>query len=395
MSQELQSGHAAPEAAPDRAAPTSFDCTVVVPLFNKGAYVERALKSALAQTLPPAEIIVVDDGSTDDGPAKVATLARTHPTIRLIRRDNAGVSAARNLGIREARTRWVAFLDADDGYLPWLLAELATLARRFPAAALLGAQFREVGPDFDLVGEARRDIVGRVERRQLASFYDRWWRGTPFFTSSSVARRADLEALGEPFPVKERRAEDLDLFFRLAERAPVAWTARVSAVYAIGVAGSLTSSGAELVPAPAFARLRQRALGGDVPLHELLGALRCTATYWMTVARRRIRVGDLAGAMALLRDPVTAHRPVYWVRTLALLALAGARARLTTDRRRRPSSCHREVIHDQANEPLGLDGDDWPCIAPADHRRSRRDWRRRASPSPWSGLGRGEPAGRR
>jgi hypothetical protein len=363
-------------------------------LFNKGDYVERALKSALAQTLPPREILVIDDGSTDDGPAKVAALARTHPTIRLIRQDNVGVSAARNRGIRAASTTWIAFLDADDAYLPWLLAELATLARRFPAAALLGAQFREVRPDFELDSEARCDIAGRVERRQLASFYDRWWRGTPFFTSSSAARKADLEALGEPFPVNERRAEDLDLFFRLAERAPVAWTARVSAVYAVGVAGSLTSSGAELVAAPAFARLRLRALGGDVPPHERLGALRCAATYWMTVARRRIRAGDLAGAMALLRDPITASRPVYWLRTLSLLALAAARTPITLLGGRRPP-CHREVIHDQANETRSPGGDEGPRIAPADHDCSRGGRRKRASPSPWSGLRRGEPAGRR
>ena len=269
MSHALKSS----QVPPSRTERCDFDCTVIIPLFNKGPYIERALRSVLAQTVRPAQIIVVDDGSTDDGPAKVAVLARSDPTIRLIRQDNAGVSAARNLGIREARTAWVAFLDADDGYLPWLLEEFATLARSFPAAALLGAYFREVGSSFDIAAEAQRDGRGSVERRQLASFYDRWWRGTPFFTSSSAARKADLEALGEPFPVEEHCGEDLDLFFRLAERAPVAWTGRVSALYATGVAGSLTSSAAELALIPAFQRLKLRAMAGDVPGHERRGAL--------------------------------------------------------------------------------------------------------------------------
>jgi hypothetical protein len=325
MSKEPQSSQAAPRR---EAAGVGFDCTVIIPLFNKGAYVERAITSALAQTLAPVEVLVIDDGSTDGGQAKVAELARAHQTIRLIRQGNAGASAARNRGIREAHSVWVAFLDADDGYLPWLLEELATLARRYPAAALLGAQFREVDPDFDVAAEVARDVGGQVERRQLVSFYDRWWRGTPFFTSSAAARRADLVSLGEAFPENEHRGEDLDLFFRLAERAPVAWTPRVGALYATGVAGSLMSSGAELEPIPAFNRLKQRAVSGDLPRHEQAGARRCTATYWMTVARRRIRAGDLAGAMALLRDPITAHRPLYWMRTLALLMLAGARARI-------------------------------------------------------------------
>lgn len=324
MPHALQSG----QVALSQTARPDFDCTVIISLFNKGPYVERALKSALAQTLRPAEIIVIDDGSTDDGPAKVALLARRHPTIRLVRQNNAGVSAARNRGIQEARSAWVAFLDADDGYLPWLLEEFAALAEGFPAAALLGAYFREVDSNFDIEAEARCDVRDSVERKQLASFYDRWWRGTPFFTSSSAARKANLEALGEPFPVKENCGEDLDLFFRLAERAPVAWTGRISALYATGVTGSLTSSAVGVALIPAFQRLRQRAFAGDIPGHERRGALECTATYWMTVARRRIRAGDFAGATALLRDPVTAYRPVYWMRTLAMLALAGTRARI-------------------------------------------------------------------
>jgi len=324
MSHALQSGRAASRAP----ACCGFDCTVIIPLFNKAPYVERALRSALGQTLRASEIIVIDDGSTDDGPARVAMLARRHPGIRLIRQDNAGVSAARNRGIREARTTWVAFLDADDGYLPWLLEEFAVLADSFPTAALLGAYFREVDPGFDTAVEARRDFRDGAERKQLASFYDRWWRGTPFFTSSSAARKADLDLLGEAFPVSERWGEDLDLFFRLAERAPVAWTGRVCALYATGVTDSLTSSAADLELIPAFQRLKQRAFGKVVPDHERRGALACAATYWMTVARRRIRAGDFTGAMALLRDPVTASRPVYWARTFAMLTSASVRARI-------------------------------------------------------------------
>src|SRR5688500_16575975 len=118
MSKEPQSSRAAPRR---EAAGVGFDCTVIIPLFNKGAYVERAITQALAQTLAPVEVLVIDDGSTDGGPAKVAELARAHQAIRLIRQGNAGASAARNRGIREAHSAWVAFLDADDGYLPWLL----------------------------------------------------------------------------------------------------------------------------------------------------------------------------------------------------------------------------------------------------------------------------------
>ena len=72
--------------------------TAVVPLYNGARFIEESLRSVFAQTLPPAEVIVVDDGSTDDGPAIVEGLAREFP-IRLLRKENGGQSSARNFGI--------------------------------------------------------------------------------------------------------------------------------------------------------------------------------------------------------------------------------------------------------------------------------------------------------
>ncbi|MGB9730292.1 MAG: glycosyltransferase family 2 protein [Thermoprotei archaeon] len=93
--------------------------SVVIPLYNKGKYIERAISSVLAQTYPPLEIIVVDDGSTDDGPERV--LKFNDPKITLIRQENKGPGAARNAGLAIARGKYVAFLDADDEWLPSFL----------------------------------------------------------------------------------------------------------------------------------------------------------------------------------------------------------------------------------------------------------------------------------
>ncbi|MFN3325129.1 MAG: glycosyltransferase family 2 protein [Bryobacteraceae bacterium] len=90
--------------------------SVIVPLFNKGPYVGRCLDSIAAQTYSDFEIIVVDDGSTDEGPSVVAS--RTSPRLRLIRQKNAGPGAARNRGAAEARGELLAFLDADDAWHP-------------------------------------------------------------------------------------------------------------------------------------------------------------------------------------------------------------------------------------------------------------------------------------
>ncbi len=108
--------------------------TVVIPLYNKAAFIERTLHSVLSQTRLPEEIIVVDDGSTDDGPERVQAL--NHPRIRLIRQMNQGPGAARNRGIAIAQCPYVAFLDADDEWRPTFLARSIVHLDAHPDCAL-------------------------------------------------------------------------------------------------------------------------------------------------------------------------------------------------------------------------------------------------------------------
>lgn len=92
-----------------------MDISVIVPTWNRRELVSRAIESALNQTHPAREIIVVDDGSTD-GTAEM--VARRFPTIKVLRQKNKGVSAARNAGIRHVKHDWIALLDSDDEWLP-------------------------------------------------------------------------------------------------------------------------------------------------------------------------------------------------------------------------------------------------------------------------------------
>ena len=89
--------------------------SVVIPTFDRAQLLGRALDSVLEQTRPPAEIVVVDDGSADDTPSLVRA---RYPQVRLLQQSNRGVSAARNLGIKEARHEWIALLDSDDEWRP-------------------------------------------------------------------------------------------------------------------------------------------------------------------------------------------------------------------------------------------------------------------------------------
>ncbi|MCI0428971.1 MAG: glycosyltransferase [Rhodospirillales bacterium] len=105
--------------------------SVVIPAYNVAACIERAIHSALDQSLQPAEIIVVDDGSTDATFDLVSGLSRHEARIKLLRQaENAGPAAARNLGIRSANGEWIAILDADDAFLRDRLRYLVEAAER-------------------------------------------------------------------------------------------------------------------------------------------------------------------------------------------------------------------------------------------------------------------------
>lgn len=117
--------------------------SVLMPCHNCAAHVEEALQSVLAQTFDDWELIVVDDGSRDDSAARIA--ACEDPRIRLIRQDNAGVSAARNRAIAAARGARLAFLDADDWWAPTLLERLSATLDEQPDAVAAYCGWQNVG----------------------------------------------------------------------------------------------------------------------------------------------------------------------------------------------------------------------------------------------------------
>jgi glycosyltransferase involved in cell wall biosynthesis len=100
--------------------------SVVIPFYNGARFVERALESAFSQTLKPLEVIVVDDGSSPEEAAALANLSKKFP-FRSLWQANAGQSAARNLGVREAAGQWICFLDQDDFFLDWHIEHLLNL----------------------------------------------------------------------------------------------------------------------------------------------------------------------------------------------------------------------------------------------------------------------------
>lgn len=189
--------------------------SVVIPLYNKRQEVEAAVRSVLAQTLLPVEIIVVDDGSTDGGAQVVHAIGS--PLVRLLTQPNAGVSAARNHGIAESRGEYIALLDADDAWKPEFLAEIAALIGEFPGCGLYCTAFDIVSDDgvFAAPTPSTRGIVGNF-------FRDSAHRYIAIPSASCIPRRA-FETVGL-FPEGMKIAEDLYLWIKIARRYPVCFS---------------------------------------------------------------------------------------------------------------------------------------------------------------------------
>ena len=106
-----------------------MDFSVIIPAYNVSGIIGRAIRSAAAQTLPPLEILVIDDCSTDNTVEVVKALGREIPSLRLLSTPaNAGPSAARNVGLRAAKADWIALLDSDDAWKPGRLKRLSEVA---------------------------------------------------------------------------------------------------------------------------------------------------------------------------------------------------------------------------------------------------------------------------
>jgi glycosyltransferase involved in cell wall biosynthesis len=187
--------------------------SVVIPTYNRGELLPLAIDSVLAQTHPATEVIVVDDGSAQD---MREVLARYGSSIQVIRQANAGLSGARNTGIKAATSEWVAFLDDDDEYAPGRLAIAAESIRSFPRAdahLTNTAIVLESGAEADLFQLRRKTATPLMEvARPLA-----WILQGCFFAQSLVARRSALHEIGLFRPTFY---EDMDLFVRLAARPP-------------------------------------------------------------------------------------------------------------------------------------------------------------------------------
>jgi len=312
------------------AAPT---VSVIVPTWNRADWLTATVESALAQTRAPLEVIVVDDGSTDQTGAVAASLPAG---VRYVRQANAGVAAARNTGAREARGDLLAFLDCEDLWKPRKLEIQLAALRQAPEVGwsitgclvvdlqnrpVPGVQgWERVFPPFRRTGRAPDAFFGEdlssvslmVADRQVTAYV-----GDPFrllcfgnfgLPSSALVRRDLFEAMGG-FNPEWRLAEETEFFHRVATFSPVAIVMEPLVRYRVGQAGALTS------PANTVTLISNalRSLDGA---RALRGTLTSTEDEAWRAGRQRL-LHELAYASLASFDPRGARKALATLRAEA------------------------------------------------------------------------------
>ncbi len=189
--------------------------SVIIPTYQRAHLIARALDSVFAQELDDQEVIVVDDGSTDNTDA---VLRRYEPRIRLIRQANKGPGAARNAGARVATGKYIAFLDSDDLWFPWTLASYARIIADHAEPSIIAGQILSFADEAQLRSVAPAPL--KIERfaDYFASSHHNRYCG-----SGQMCVRRDLLLASGGFSERLIVAEDVDLVMRLGTAPGFVW----------------------------------------------------------------------------------------------------------------------------------------------------------------------------
>ncbi len=215
--------------------------SVVIPAYNAGRFIRRTIDSILAQTYAADEIIVVDDGSTDDTGEVVKSYG---PKINYIYQKNAGDGPARNTGIKAAKNNWIAFLDHDDEWLPEKLELQMALLNRHPDLRWCGTNyykscFQQQAP----VGNAKALEKAMDNREYFDNFFSAIHEnGCSLITATMIVHREVFEQVGV-FDSCWLRWADLDMWWRIAYEFPkIGYIAKPLAIVHLDVQGVVATN---------------------------------------------------------------------------------------------------------------------------------------------------------
>lgn len=208
--------------------------SIVIPVYNKEKYISRTLKSILNQTFFNFEIIIVDDGSTDNSIKILKNF--DDKRIKVVSQENKGVSSARNLGVEHSKNNYIAFIDADDIWEPEFLENINNLILSFPNAGAYYTNYK-VGKEKVEAKKVKQNIEYKNclidDYFQFSLDYKAMW------TSCVVIKKNIFIQLGG-FCTEYKRGEDLYLWTQIALKYQIAYTNYVGAFYYRDVPNSLS-----------------------------------------------------------------------------------------------------------------------------------------------------------
>lgn len=284
---------------------------VVIPLYNKVDYIQRALDSVLRQTYSDFEVIVVDDGSTDKG-AEVARRCQDS-RVRLLIQQNAGECAARNRGVAETQAEWIAFLDADDEWLPEFLERVTSLAQSNDSLVAVFSNRKDA-----IRGKAR--LQQSIGPGGIVDDHFRFClenRRSGMSSSTVLVRRSVFLSAGG-FPAGVPHFGDLDTWGRLAWMGNIGYVPDVLAVYHMETPNSATKQAHQNPPYPEYVRTYKRwREDGRIPVRLLDSSERYAYLLILVYASFLADAGNRIGARDVLRReyPLTAWPRYGFVRT--------------------------------------------------------------------------------
>jgi len=294
--------------------------SAIIPVFNGSATLRQAIDSVLAQSCAELELIVVDDGSSDATPAIIESYG---PRLQRIRQSNAGPAAARNAGVRTARGEYLAFLDADDRWLPGMLRRMTTILDSDPACAMVYGDLLMVDSDGRSLATS---LIGPeyVHPPSMEEILARMW---PIMPSAALIRRSAFDACGG-FVEDFRGAgfEDAFLWLRLREQGHFRYIPEALATWRFSWFPTTLKAQPNRRDRDTFARLvRQYYRVDPSPLVE--ARIRATRSILGYIGLRALRQGNRqaarrAFASALRLDPYRLRNIFRFARTFLPLGLA-------------------------------------------------------------------------
>lgn len=216
--------------------------SVVMPAYNSADFIEDAIKSILNQTYTDFELIVIDDGSSDNTVEIVKRYVETDPRVKLIEQKNAGVGAARNVGLQAAQYPWIALLDSDDIALPQRFEKQVEAIESDPEVVVWVTATHNMGDTGQVYDETR---PGGPENK--GEFYRRRSAGEVIYLSTTAAVfRKDLALKIGGFDPRFRSAGDTDFWERMAEHGPMLGMPEALTLYRLHRQGIMARRFAEL-----------------------------------------------------------------------------------------------------------------------------------------------------